>query len=83
MIKCVLKYMLLFCYFTIGFFILGLVVKVVISFIHLGAFYLPYDEIIRNFFKSTIAGSAITSAAIIFNLIDKFKAGKNPPSDPQ
>lgn len=83
MIKRVLKYVLLFSYFTIGLFLLGLVVKIVIGFIHLHTFYLPYDEIIRNFFKSIIASSAITAAAIVFNLIDHFKARKSPPSAPK
>ncbi len=81
--KIVLKYILLFSYFTVGFFLLGLAIKIVIGFIYLGDFFLPYEEITRNFIKSIIASSAITAAAIVFNLIDYFKARKSPPSDSQ
>ncbi|MCT2386170.1 hypothetical protein [Erwinia pyrifoliae] len=81
MIKTVLRYILLFSYFTVGLFLLGLLIKLIIGYIYIGKFYLPYEEVMRNFFKSIIAGSAITLAALVFNLIDKFKARKTPPSD--
>lgn len=81
--KIVLKYVLIFSYFTSGFFLLGIFIKIVIGFMYIGGFFSPYEEIIKNLFKSIIAGSAITSAAIVFNLIDKFKARKPPPSDPK
>lgn len=81
MIKFALKYIALWGYFTVGFFVLGLVIKTVLGFIYTGDFYLPYEEVARNLFKSIIAASAITLAAIIFNLIDKFKTRKSPPSD--
>lgn len=82
MMKTFLKYMLLFSYFTVGFFLLGLAIKILIGFIYMGDFFLPSEEITGNLIKSIIAASSITSAAIIFNLIDKFKPRKSPPSDP-
>ncbi|WP_241609742.1 hypothetical protein [Rosenbergiella australiborealis] len=82
MMKSTLKYIILFAYFTVGLFLLGLIIKVVSGFIHLGGFYLPYEEIMRNLFKSIIAGSAITLAAITFNLIDKFKGRRKKSSKP-
>ena len=81
--KTVLKYILLFSYFTVGFFFLGLLIKIIIGFIHIGGFFFPFEEITKNFFKSIIAGTAITVAAIVFNLIDYFKARKSPPSAPK
>lgn len=83
MMKVTLKYMALFAYFTTGFFLLGLIIKIIFGFVHIGEFYLPYEEVMRNFFKSIIAGLAITLAAIIFNLIDKFNERRKPPSDPE
>lgn len=81
MMKIILKYMLLFGYFSLAFFFLGLIVKIVISFIHIGMFYLPYDAVVSNFFKSIIAASTITLAAVVFNLIDYFRTRTSPPSD--
>lgn len=83
MMKATLKYIALFVYFTAGLFLLGLIIKVVFGFVHIGEFYLPYEEIMRNLFKSIIAGSAITLAAIVFNLIDKLKKCRKQPSDPE
>ncbi len=81
MIKFALKYIALWGYFAVGFFVLGLVIKTVLGLIYTGDFYFPYEEVARNLFKSIIAASAITLAAIIFNLIDKFKVRKSPPPD--
>ncbi|NIY48082.1 hypothetical protein [Cedecea colo] len=81
MIKITLKYIALGGYFTAGFFLLGLVIKVVLGFIYLNTFYLPYEEVVTNFFKSIIAGSAITLAAIVFNIIDKIKLRNSSSSD--
>ncbi|ATF92432.1 Uncharacterised protein [Cedecea neteri] len=81
MIKTALKYIVLWSYFTAGFFLLGVVIKVVLGVFYMNAFYLPCDEVVRNFFKSMIAASAITLAAIIFNLIDKLKGRKPSSSD--
>lgn len=81
MMKLVIKYIVLFGYFLLAFFLLGLIVKVVIGFLHTGEFYLPYDSIISNFFKSIIAASAILLAAIVFNIIDYVRTRAFPPSD--
>lgn len=81
MIKIALKYIVLWGYFTAGFFLLGLVIKIVLGFFYTNTFYLPYEEVVKNFLKTIIASSSITLAAIVFNLIDKFKARITPPSD--
>ncbi len=79
--RTIIQYVFLFAYFTAGLFLLGLIVKVFLGFVKLGEFYLPNEEIMRNLFKSIIAGAAITLAAIVFNLIDKCNSRKSPPSD--
>lgn len=81
--KVIFKYILLFLYFFIAFFLMGLVVRVVISFIYTSGFYLSCQGVFSNFVKSAIAGLSITVAAIVFNLIDKYNARKSPPSDPE
>ncbi len=48
-----------------------------------GHFLIPEGQIKRAIVFGCIAGTAITAAAIVFNLIDYFKARKSPPSDPQ
>jgi len=76
------RYTLMFLYFSITFFFLGIVIRVASGFFYMSKFYLPYEGMVSNFIKSLIAGAAITLAAIVFNLIDKHKARKSPPSDP-
>ena len=48
-----------------------------------GYFLIPGGQITRAVVFGCIAGSAITLATIVFNLIDKFGARKKPPSDPE
>lgn len=48
-----------------------------------GYFFFPVYHVERIFVFGCIAGSAITLATIVFNLIDKFNARKKPPSDPE
>ncbi|BBJ69865.1 hypothetical protein [Enterobacter sp. 18A13] len=48
-----------------------------------GYLFFPASEVIRVFVFGCIAGSAITLATIVFNLMDKFNARKKPPSDPE
>ena len=48
-----------------------------------GFFFYPVKHAIRTCVFGIISGAAITSAAIVFNLIDKFKARKKPPSNPE
>ncbi|MGT4622374.1 hypothetical protein [Edwardsiella ictaluri] len=81
-VKMALKYALMFLYYSFAFFILGLIISVVIGFIYLHDFYLPFEIVLSTLVRSIIAGSAITLAAIVFNLIDKFDARKKPPSAP-
>jgi hypothetical protein len=42
----------------------------------------PVYHVERIVVFGCIAGSAITLATIVFNLIDKFNCRKKPPSDP-
>ncbi|URQ62204.1 hypothetical protein LQ939_08135 [Pantoea alhagi] len=44
-------------------------------------FYFSTGQLKRAIVFGCIAGSAITLATIVFNLIDKFNARKKPPSD--
>ncbi|MBJ3816736.1 hypothetical protein F9C28_17930 [Shimwellia pseudoproteus] len=44
-------------------------------------FNFPIDQLKRAIVFGCIAGSAITLATIVFNLIDKYSAHKRPPSD--
>ncbi|PWC17077.1 hypothetical protein DDT54_23125 [Brenneria nigrifluens DSM 30175 = ATCC 13028] len=81
--KNIFKYIFVFFYFSLAFFLLGLLVRIVLGFIHLNKFYLSYEGVMSNLVKSLIAGGAITLAAIAFNLIDKYKARKRPPSAPE
>ncbi|QPR28183.1 hypothetical protein I6G97_00510 [Edwardsiella hoshinae] len=76
-------YILMFLYYSSVLFIFGLIISIVISFAYLHVFYLSFESIFSAFVKSIIAGSAITLAAIVFNLIDKFNARKKTPSDPK
>ena len=78
--KNVFKYMTLFLYFSMTFFLVGLVVRVGVSLIKIGELYITYEGIVSNVIKSIIAGAAITLAAIFFNLIDKYNCRKKPPS---
>lgn len=43
----------------------------------------PVYYVERVFVFGSIAGSVITLATIVFNLIDKFNDRKRPPSDPE
>jgi len=45
-------------------------------------FYFPFSQLKRAIVFGSIAGSAITLATIVFNLIDKFNTRKKPPSAP-
>jgi lysylphosphatidylglycerol synthetase-like protein (DUF2156 family) len=81
--KITLKYILMLLYYFSAFFVFGLVIYIVMGFMFLHEFYLPSDKIFSTLVKSMIAATAITLAAIVFNLIDKFNARKKPPSDPE
>jgi len=45
-------------------------------------FYFPLNQLKRAIVFGCIAGSGITLATIVFNLINKFNARKKPPSAP-
>jgi len=45
-------------------------------------FYFPLSQLKRAMVFGSIAGSAITLATIVFNLIDKSNGRKKPPSTP-
>ncbi|EBS4549509.1 hypothetical protein DQK32_27265, partial [Salmonella enterica subsp. enterica serovar Newport] len=48
-----------------------------------GYIFFPVSQVMRVLVFGCIAGTSITLAAIVFNLIDKFNARKKPPSDPE
>lgn len=48
-----------------------------------GFFFFPTHQMIRVIVFGCIAGTSITLAAIVFNLIDKFNSRKKPPSYPE
>ncbi|KAA6100196.1 MULTISPECIES: hypothetical protein [Pantoea] len=62
-------------------FILGAGASVII-YIKNGYFLIPDGQLKRAIVFGSIAGTAITLATIVFNLIDKFNTRKSPPSDP-
>jgi len=80
--KITMKYISMFLYYFSCFFIFGLIIYIVMGFIYIHKFYLPSDKVFSTLVKSIIAATAITLAAIVFNLIDKFNARKKPPTDP-
>lgn len=45
--------------------------------------FFPASQVMRVLVFGCIAGTAITLAAIVFNLIDKFNSRKKTPSDPE
>lgn len=53
-----------------------------IVYIKKGYFLIPDGQVVRAVVFGSIAGTAITLATIVFNLIDKFNARKKPPSSP-
>ncbi|ENV9336535.1 TPA: hypothetical protein ACJVFL_001737 [Klebsiella aerogenes] len=76
-----IKLLIYSCVFCIFFcFILGAGASFIV-YIKNGYFLIPEGQIKRAIVFGCIAGTAITLATIVFNLIDKFKARKSPPSD--
>jgi len=76
------KLFLYSCFFCIIFcFILGCGASFII-YIKNGYFMIPHGQVKRAIVFGCIAGTAITVATIVFNLIDKYKSRKTPPSDP-
>ncbi|RXA93796.1 hypothetical protein EQP49_22230 [Yersinia sp. 2105 StPb PI] len=81
-----ISYIKLFIYSCIFCIVLGfLFIGGGVLFIYLtkGYFFFPVYHVKRVFVFGCIAGSAITLATIVFNLIDKFNTRKRPPSDPE
>ncbi len=77
-----IKLLIYSCVFCILFcFILGAGASF-IMYIKNGYFFIPDGQIKRATVFGSIAGTAITSATIVFNLIDKFNFRKKPPSKP-
>jgi len=81
-----ISYIKLFIYSCIFCIVLGcLLIGGGVLFIYLTKqyFFFPGYHLKRVFVFGCIAGTAITLATILFNLIDKFKARKKTPSDPE
>lgn len=76
-----IKLLIYSCLFCILFcFILGAGASFII-YIKNGYFLIPDGQIKRAIFFGCIAGSAITLAAIVFNLIDKIQSKKHSSSN--
>ncbi|MBK4717213.1 hypothetical protein [Tenebrionicola larvae] len=76
-----IKLLMYSCFFCIalGFILLG--VGAFFIFLTKGYLFFPLYHVKRMLVFSCIAGTAITLATIVFNLIDKFNTRKKPPSD--
>ena len=81
MIKFIFKYILVFLYFSLAFFLLGISIQIIFTFIYLNDLHISYQRVITILVKSLITSSAITLAAIAFNLIDKYKSRKKTSSN--
>lgn len=84
--KKIFPYVIMFFYWSLALSLFLLAVGSIISIIHYfsdGVFIFPKNQIKRAIVFACIAGSAITLAVIVFNFIDKFKARKTPPSNPE
>ncbi|BBJ69872.1 MULTISPECIES: hypothetical protein [unclassified Enterobacter] len=78
-----LKLFIYACVFSIGVcLVLGAGVASLIYFSK-GYWFFPLHQIKRALVFGTIAGTAITVAAVVFKLIDVFNARKKTPSDPK
>ncbi len=77
-----IKLIIYSCFFCIllGFMLVG--VGFLFIYFTKGYFFFPSYHVKRVIIFGCIAGSAITAAAIVFNLIDYFKARKSPSGDP-
>ncbi|ASY79556.1 hypothetical protein BJK05_05910 [Pectobacterium polaris] len=69
-------------YGTICFFLLGIALRVVITYMYAGNFYIDMDSIFKTLVMSGIAGVAAGSGSWIFAKIDEHKARKSKYSDP-
>lgn len=82
--KTLYKYIVLFLYSCITsmlmLFALGFCIAT-FYYIKDGGFYFPLSQVKRAIVFGCIAGTGITLAAIVFNLIDKIKERKTPPSE--
>lgn len=77
-----IKLFLYSCFFCIIFcFILGAGASFIV-YIKSEYFIIPHGQVKRAIVFGCIAGAAITVATMVFNLIDKYKSRKTPPSDP-
>ncbi|NIY48080.1 hypothetical protein E2L00_11205 [Cedecea colo] len=70
------------CFFciTLGFLLIGF--GTLFIYLTKGYLFFPIYHVKRVLVFGCIAGTAITSATIVFNLIDKFNFRKKPPTDP-
>ncbi|ATA25525.1 hypothetical protein BIY26_06965 [Brenneria goodwinii] len=69
-------------YGTICFFLLGIVLRLVITYVYAGNFYIGMDAIFKTLIMSGIAGVATGSGSWIFAKIDERKARKSEHTDP-
>ena len=79
--KVILKYLGLFLYSCISSMLMLLFLGGTVAVFYYfkdNVFYFPLSHVKRAIFFGFVAGTAITLATIVFNLIDKFNARKKP-----
>ncbi|EGO7456271.1 hypothetical protein IVA10_001970, partial [Escherichia coli] len=80
------SYVVLFLYSCLSSIVMLLFLGGVVSIFYFfkgDGFYFPVNQFKRAIVFGFIAGTAITLATIVFNLIDKFNSRKKTPSDPK
>ncbi|KAA6100201.1 MULTISPECIES: hypothetical protein [Pantoea] len=70
-------------YGVICFFCLGIVLRLIVNYLHTGNLQIGLDAIYKTIVMSGIAGVAAGFGSWIFARIDEHKTRKSPPSDPK
>ncbi|WP_414147402.1 hypothetical protein ACMGGR_16990 [Erwinia sp. BNK-24-b] len=81
--KAYFKLLIYSCFFCVllGFFLIG--AGALFIYFTKGYLFFPAYHVKRVVVFGCIAGTSITLYVLIVNLMNKFKARKNPPSDPE
>lgn len=74
-----LKLILSVIYGITCFFILGVVIRYVITYMYTKSFSIDHNDIYKTFIMSCIAGGVAAIGSLIFAKIDERKARKSPP----
>ena len=68
--KHLLKFLSLFAFFMVSFFVLGVAITIAIVFFNTGSVDLDKYIVMKALYRSLIASSGITLTAIVFSIID-------------